>query len=161
MSSPILAEMLANKHRATQRERIYAEECHRDELNARVTALEAQVANLSEINKCLSPTVACPTGKLPTEMYLDVHPPQSRPHSSQTVQTTIVPLPCSPCNGAKSVNIAVPNYLQSDKLVQRQVCPLIVPFETTEGSCTFPLSTLLPGCHITGISKSHFEAALE
>ena len=118
MSGPILAETLANKHRATQRERIYAEECHRDELNARVTALEAQVADLSEINKCLSLTVACPTGKLPTEMDLDVHPPQSRPHGSQTVQTTVVPLPCSPCDGAKSVNIAVPNYLQSDKLVR-------------------------------------------
>ena len=161
MSRPILAETLANKHEVTQREHIDAEERDQDELNARVTALEAQVADLSEINKCLSLPVACPTGKLPTKTDLDVDPPQSRPHGSQTVQTTVVPLPCSPCDRAKSGGIAVPNYLQSDKLVRRRICPLIVPFETAEGSCAFPLSTLLPGCHITSISKSHFEAALE
>ena len=161
MSHLILAKTLINKHKATQREHIDAEERDREELNACVTALEAQVTDLSEINKCLSLTVACPMGKFPTETYLDVHPPQSRPHGSQTVQTTVVPLPCSPCDGAKSANIAVPNYLQSDKLVWRWICPLIVPFETAEGFCAFPLSTLLPGCHITGISKSHFEAALE
>ena len=130
MSHPILAETLTNNHGATQREHIYAKECHRNELNARITALEAQVTNLIKINKCFPPTVVCPTGKLLTETYLDVHPPQSHPHCSQTVQTTVVLLPYSPCGGAKSAKIALPNYLQSDKLVQRQNCPLIVPFET-------------------------------
>ena len=90
MSCLILAKTLTNKHGATQREHIYAEKHHRNELNAHVTALEAQVADLSDIYKCLSPTVVCAMGKLPTERYLDVHPPQSCPHGSQTMQTTVL-----------------------------------------------------------------------
>jgi len=82
-------------------------------LHARVTALEAQVARLSEINERLSLTVAHHTGQIPTEMDLglssppppaphhfedpdleqrplspppDVHPPQPHGHGSQAVQ---------------------------------------------------------------------------
>lgn len=49
-------------------------------LHARVTALEAEVARLREINERLSLTVAHHTGQIPTEMDLGLPPPPPAQH---------------------------------------------------------------------------------